>query len=50
MIAFTAYAMGGDREKFLVPGKDDYPSTPVDEEKLLEKINAKIGLKHEDLS
>lgn len=44
IIALTAYAMVGDREKFIESGMDDYLSKPVDMRKLLkilEKIEGK---------
>lgn len=39
VIAVTAYAMKGDKEKILKSGFNDYISKPIDYKELLEKIN-----------
>ncbi len=39
VIAQTAYALAGDREKYINAGFDDYVSKPLDQSELLRKMN-----------
>lgn len=48
IIALTAHAMEGDRERSLGAGCDDYDIKPVDFQRLLKKIEAIVGRQKAD--
>jgi CheY-like chemotaxis protein len=45
VIALTAHAMAGDRERAMEVGCDDYDTKPIEMSRLLDKIAALLGSK-----
>jgi two-component system cell cycle response regulator DivK len=43
VVALSAHAMAGERERALEAGCDDYDTKPVDLDRLLAKIRAQLG-------
>ena len=43
IIALTAHAMAGDRERAIKAGANDYDTKPIDLPRLLEKIEAQLN-------
>jgi len=48
VIAMTAYAMAGDRERFLAEGMDDYVAKPVEVHELVQAIERVLAQREKD--
>lgn len=47
VVAVTAYAMKGDRERLLGHGFDGYVSKPIDVRSFVDEVAALIGVRHD---